>query len=359
MVQLKEFHEFAGAGGGILGSILLGHKPVGAIEIERYPREILLGRQADGILPRFDIWDDIRTFRIDNPETREYIEYLCSINSELCISGGFPCQDISAAGKGAGIDGERSGLWTEMARTVREIRPAFVFVENSPRLTIRGLWRVLGDLSEMGYHARWCVLGADDAGAPHERKRIWVLAYTSKARLQGSEQREACYGNWNRAEAYGSVGERSEVLADSQEVGRREGDEISGRTRQGAGTPEERDGLADSGFSWWQFDPAEISDTAQGNDRERQTGTIERQKQESGKSNIGKTNRPAESDLGRMVDELASEMEFARTTFGGCVPRVATGIDKRIDRLKAIGNGQVPLTAVIAWLILTQDLLNT
>ena len=181
---MNELALFAGAGGGILGGKLLGWNTVCAVEIEKYPREVLLQRQRDGILEHFPIWDDICTF--DGRPWEGTVDI---------ISGGFPCQDISAAGKGVGITGERSGLWKEMSRVVSEVRPRFVFVENSPMLTSRGLGTVLGDLSELGYDARWCVLGADDAGAFHERKRIWVLAYdlqirgksSSKNKIQGQQ----------------------------------------------------------------------------------------------------------------------------------------------------------------------------
>jgi DNA (cytosine-5)-methyltransferase 1 len=121
---MNELALFAGSGGGILGGHLLGWRTVAAVEIEDYPRRVLLQRQADGLLPRFPIWDDICTF--DGHPWRGKVDV---------ISGGFPCQDISAAGKGDGLDGERSGLWTEMARLVGEVRPRFVFVENSPMLT--------------------------------------------------------------------------------------------------------------------------------------------------------------------------------------------------------------------------------
>ena len=173
----KSLHLFAGAGGGILGDILLGREIVGAIEIEKYPREVLLCRQADNILPYFPIWDDVITFRLDNPETKQYIEYLQSIKDDLCICGGFPCQDISIAGKQKGLDGERSGLWFEMHRIISEIRPREVFVENSSMLTLRGLDRVTGNLSEIGYDCRWTVMGADDVKAPHQRKRMWLVGY--------------------------------------------------------------------------------------------------------------------------------------------------------------------------------------
>lgn len=139
---MNELALFSGAGGGILGGKLLGWTTVAAVEIEKYPREILLQRQRDGILPRFPIWDDIRSF--DGRPWRGFVDV---------VSGGFPCQDISAAGKGAGIEGSRSGLWAEMHRIVCEVRPRYVFVENSPALTSRGLGRVLGDLAASGYDA--------------------------------------------------------------------------------------------------------------------------------------------------------------------------------------------------------------
>ena len=92
------------------------------------------------------------------------------------VAGGFPCTDISLAGKGAGIDGEQSGLWSEMARIIGEVRPRFAFVENSPALVTRGIGRVVGDLAALGYDCRWTVLGAADVGAPHKRDRIWIVA---------------------------------------------------------------------------------------------------------------------------------------------------------------------------------------
>lgn len=162
---MNELALFAGAGGGILGGHLLGWRTVCAVEYNAYARSVLLARQNDGTLPPFPIWDDVRTF--DGNPWRGIVDV---------VSGGFPCQDISAAGKGAGIDGERSGLWGEMARIIREVQPRFVFVENSPMLTSRGLGRVLGNLAEMGFDAEWGVISAADTGAPHLRERIWIVA---------------------------------------------------------------------------------------------------------------------------------------------------------------------------------------
>jgi DNA (cytosine-5)-methyltransferase 1 len=162
---LNELALFAGAGGGILGGHLLGWRTVCAVEWEQYPASVLCARQNDGFLPPFPIWDDVQTF--DGKPWRGIVDV---------VSGGFPCTDISAAGKGAGIDGEASGMWREMARIIHEVRPRFVFVENSPMLTSRGLGRVLGDLASMGFDAKWGVLGAADIGANHQRDRIWIRA---------------------------------------------------------------------------------------------------------------------------------------------------------------------------------------
>ena len=169
---MNELALFAGAGGGILGGKLLGWRTRCAVEINAYCRRVLLARQRDGILEPFPIWDDVTTF--DGKPWRGSIDV---------ISGGFPCQDISAAGKGAGIDGERSGLWREFARIIGEVRPRFVFVENSPMLVVRGLGTVLGDLAAMGFNARWGVLGARCCGGPIERERIWI-ACTDKGNGQ-------------------------------------------------------------------------------------------------------------------------------------------------------------------------------
>jgi len=160
---MNELHLFAGAGGGILGGILCGHTCVCAVEIEEYPQKVLLQRQRDGVLPRFPIWDDVCTF--DGKPWRGRVDI---------IAGGFPCQDIAVCGKGAGINGDQSGLWKEMARIIGEVGPQFVFVENSPALTFRGLGDVLRDMAEMGYNAKWGVLGARHCGGPVERERIWI-----------------------------------------------------------------------------------------------------------------------------------------------------------------------------------------
>lgn len=188
---MNELHLFAGCGGGILGGKLLGHTCVCAVEIEEYCRRVLLQRQRDGLLPRFPIWDDVCTF--DGRPWRGRVDI---------VAGGFPCQDISIGkADGEGISGERSGLWAEMARIIREVEPRYVIVENSPAITFRGLGTVLGDLAGMGMDARWGVLGAEHAGGDHARRRFWCVAYPMRERLQG--------GNGQAAEAQRKIEDAS------------------------------------------------------------------------------------------------------------------------------------------------------
>jgi len=197
---MRTLHLFAGAGGGILGDILLGHTPVCAVELEDYRRKVLLQRQRDGILPRFPIWDDIKTF--DGKPWKGKVDI---------VAGGFPCQDISYAGKGAGIvEGKRSSLWFEMQRVVREVGPSYVFVENSPALTIRGLETVLAGLAEAGFNAEWDVFSAAEAGANHLRERIFILAYANQK--NAASRRKRC------AEEVGFNFQQWKVLANANEA---------------------------------------------------------------------------------------------------------------------------------------------
>ena len=195
---MNELALFAGAGGGILGGKLLGWTTVCAVERDAYAASVLAQRQTEGHLRPFPIWSDVCSF--DGRPWRGLVDV---------VSGGFPCQDISSAGKGAGITGARSGLWKEFARIIREVEPRFVLVENSPVLTSRGLGVVLGDLAEMGYDARWGVLGAIHAGAPHERKRIWIVANARCGRHDESDAGEIQFAR--RAEVVGA----SSYMADA------------------------------------------------------------------------------------------------------------------------------------------------
>ena len=344
---MRELALFAGAGGGILGGHILGWRTVCAVEWDTYAASVLIARQNDGVLPPFPIWDDVRTF--DGRPWRGCVDV---------VSGGFPCQDISSAGKGAGITGERSGLWTEMARIVGEVRPRFVFVENSPNLVSRGLAVVLGDIAALGYDARWCVLGADDVGAPHRRKRIWIVAESN------SDGRHADHRRGVVPDGIGDTSSNRGLAAQvmwptptvscatggqASRSGSRKGELLLGGAVRTFPTPKSRDGKGQS----------QRGIHAQGDalpNMDDGTGHV-----------VGGSLSPdwvewlmgwppGWTSLAPLDRAVYDEWEKAGAEWWDTehdLPRVAVGVPARAHRLRCIGNGQVPACAAMAWEILT------
>ena len=174
MDVLSQISLFSGVGCTELGLKLVWPelRTVCYVENDAHCQRVLQARMRDGCLDDAPIWDDVTTF--DGRPWRGLVDI---------ISGGFPCQDISCAGKGAGIRGKRSGLWEEMRRIVCEVRPELVVVENVSALLGRGMGVVLGDLAEAGYDSRWTSLPAWAVGAPHkERDRTFIFAHASGGR---------------------------------------------------------------------------------------------------------------------------------------------------------------------------------
>ncbi len=170
MSKLRLLDLFSGIGGFSLGLERTGgFETVAFCEIEDYPRRVLAKHW-----PEVHCYEDIRELDATTLQ-RHGIEV-------DAICGGFPCQDISTAGNGAGIEGERSGLWSEYARLIGELRPQVVFVENVAALLGRGLDKVLGDLASIGYDAEWHCIPASAVGAPHRRDRLWIIANANSAR---------------------------------------------------------------------------------------------------------------------------------------------------------------------------------
>lgn len=151
---------FSGIGGLDLGLERAGMECAWQVEIDPFCRKVLTKHWPS--VPKFE---DVREVGKHNLERVDL------------VAGGFPCQDISIAGRREGIDGERSGLWREFARIISELRPRLVLVENVSALLSNGMGRVLGDLAEVGYDAEWDCISAKDVGAPHLRERIFVVAY--------------------------------------------------------------------------------------------------------------------------------------------------------------------------------------
>ena len=323
---MNELSLFSGAGGGILGSVLLGWRTVCAVEYEPYAIAVLVQRQNDGVLPPFPIWDDVRTF--DGRPWRGIVDV---------VSGGFPCQPFSAAGK-QNADADERNLWPETIRIISEVRPHFAFLENvSALLSVDGadgrkyFGRILGDLAEIGYDAEWTVLGADDCGAPHRRKRVWILAHARSDKHIGEiggvmgEQKGipdsvgavnrhgwrigGASSIWESYEHLAQAIYESDHVADAARVAEREpADPIDAEPNGG----DARTKPCGRSGDWWERDPAD----ADGDAAER--AAIAWRQRRFG---------IAESRLGR----------------------VANGVAHRVDRLKAIGNGQVPEVAASAW----------
>jgi DNA (cytosine-5)-methyltransferase 1 len=310
-MALRELALFAGCGGGLLGSRLLGWRTVCGVELEPYRREVLLRRQRDGLLDVFPIWDDVRTF--DGRAWRGAVDI---------VTAGFPCQPFSIAGKKRGGEDERNG-WPDTIRIIREVGPRFALLENVPGLLVHEYFgEVLGGLAEAGFDAEWCVLGADDVGAPHRRKRLWILAYSDACGCAGlggggkertSERGEGVAysereGLEERGGVGGDAGEECQAaergcagVADTEHSGR-ESQRGGHCTSDASGVRWGRSGNGSS--DWWWRDPAE--DPA------------------------------AESFVGRVAD----------------------GVANRVDRLGAIGDGQVPAVVRAAWRLLTSDVVR-
>ncbi|MBQ3349672.1 MAG: DNA cytosine methyltransferase [Thermoguttaceae bacterium] len=314
-MEFYSFHLFAGIGGGILADVALGVRTVGAVELDPFCRSVLLSRQADCVLCRFPIWDDVRSFGRDNPATFPFIDRLCSIRENLIISGGFPCQDISIAGKRKGIRGEKSGLWFEFARIVREIRPGFVFLENSPELVRSGLSDILTEFAALGYSFCWGIIPASAVGAFHLRRRFWGVA-CADSNLQHCKKffqfvatsakvprlaefcRALSYSSFKRAA--GLFGQSASCSASSSSLGT--GEKSNGRREWGefeSGVDRISYGFSDwlDEFGW--FDPREKG-----------------------------------------------------------IPRIIADCSDRTNKLRALGNAQVPACAAFAFCVLLSRFLS-
>lgn len=270
---------FSGAGGGILGGVLLGWRCVGAVEINEYCCKVLRQRQLDGCLERFPIWNmDIRRFNTDVAPSYAGMVDL--------IAAGFPCQPFSVAGKRRGADDERN-MWPATIECIRAIRPRFALLENVPGILSTPYWgTVLGDLAEAGYAARWMVLGADDCGANHRRKRLWVLADSECAESwpgTASEQTETGQRRSGSSNSGSAISDSLRPRLEGEQCDRRNDAEEQPTTQRNC-----------YGGGWWSVEP----------------------------------------DVGRVAD----------------------GVAHRVDRLKALGNGQVSIVASTAFRILAGDI---
>ena len=219
---------FAGIGGFDLGLEMAGMVCKWQVEIDDYASRVLAKHWPN--VPRHD---DVRTFPTADRDWS--VDVIC---------GGFPCQDISLAGKGAGLAGERSGLWYEFARIIRQVRPRWVIVENVRALTSRGLGTVLADLADIGFDAEWHCVPACAVGAPHRRERIWIVAYSQslgRTARGGISANETESPQWWRQS---SGGDKNLAHADS-----------SGRIEQRRPQPIQKKQPAAQCSGWWSAEP--------------------------------------------------------------------------------------------------------
>jgi len=256
---------FAGIGGFDLGLERAGMRCEWQVEIDPYARAVLAKHWPD--VRRHE---DVRTFP---PKEGEWgVDVIC---------GGFPCQDISVAGKGAGLAGARSGLWYEYARIIGELRPRYVIVENVAAILTRGADVVLGTLATLGYDAEWHVIPASAVGAPHRRDRLWIIAFRNadSQREAGDGISDAKHGRAVPAQARrqpAGVGCECDV-ADAEGIGRRAGlceddaeqdghqpsdgcgdvadADHAGRIKQRRPEPVSAEQLAAQCGGWWSVEP--------------------------------------------------------------------------------------------------------
>lgn len=307
--------------GGLTVALAPWVRTVAYCDNNRYAQAVLLAKMASCEIPIGPIWDDVTTLVADQlPQPIEI------------IFGGFPCQDISMAGRGAGIKGERSGLFFEIARLAGELRPKYIFLENVSAVTIRGQEQVVGALTELGYDCRWTIVSAADVGANHLRKRWFLLGYSSG----------------------------------------------SGRERNDWGEPgkvtEERrlDAANDEGTAHGQPAPESVRrQKQQSGDRTESPDVADTQSQRVQGSRAGREQEPHAHDgqgLSLREGGNASDSESQPIGAGLCssrqrglrrrrpcdsswwavepnVGRVANGVPLRVERLTALGNAVVPLQA--------------
>jgi len=366
--RMNELALFAGAGGGILGSRLLGHRIVCAVEYEPYCIEVLMRRQEEGHLDPFPIWDDVRTF--DGKPWSGKVDI---------VSGGFPCQPFSTAGKREG-EGDERNMWPDTIRVIREVRPAYCFLENVPGLLSARLGdesegfiyyfgSILRDLAESGYDAEWRLLSAAECGAPLKRSRLWIVGTK-----HGGDVAQPCGRRGQEDDVQtrrDAVRGCNKDVVDTENAGRSEqnngGEQPRGPAVERAGETLPKRALAGyertARSGWWQADPADIPDS-----QSVQREAIERKQPDGILQDVSNTARRGQ-DGGRgdvRGDGSISENQEPVSTRGGeeghgprerwglesRLGRVANGVANRVDRLKAIGNGQVPEVVRTAWELL-------
>ena len=321
---------FAGIGGFDLGLERAGMVCKWQVEIDNYATKIL-----EKHWPTVRRWNDVRTFP---PEGDWNVDVIC---------GGFPCQDISVAGKGAGLAGARSGLWYEYARIVGELRPRYVIVENVAALLTRGMDAVLGTLSSLGYDAEWHVIPASAVGAPHRRERVWIVAYAHDESESDVPQHDEPWRGVPESaggDVSNAIGQRDAMRGNGSPCSQG----VAGRHLHAGG------GERDSGPRCAGQAGQSSCDVADA-DEERRRGRAGMQRQSGRGQPADGCCQVADADEqgleGRSKPRRRSGKRDSRASGGTVsgwwesepdVGRVAHGVPARVDRLRCLGNAVVP-----------------
>ena len=202
--------------------------PIAYCEIDPYCQGVLASRMSECKLPVAPIWDDVRTL------TASVLPKEIDI-----IYGGFPCQDISVAGRGEGLEGKRSGLFYEIVRLAEEIKPTFLFLENVSGIRTKGLDSVVWELANIGYDCRWITLSAAEVGANHQRKRWWLLAYSNKEKSTRLPRR--------KEKTFSELRGNSKYVSNSDCKG------LERQRPESCGANKELDNFSNQ--SWWETEP--------------------------------------------------------------------------------------------------------
>lgn len=344
---------FAGVAGLDLGLKIAmpGSRVVCYVEREAYAAATLVARMEDSALDQAPVWDDVGTF--DGKPWRGAVDLIC---------GGFPCQDISCAGKGEGLEGKRSGLWYEYARIIDEVRPRYVFVENVSALLVRGIDVVLGSLAELGFDAEWGSARASDVGAPHRRERIFILAHRNVRGQQRDRRRSVLDGERTAqrddsdrcggAEADMGDTERSRRTATGQRCDIDAGPEPEAGSRERIplfppGPSDDWSGILER---WPELAPAvAVSGSGYGDGRAEPRDGRAGGTRVSGKE-LGNTTHRSERPAGD--GEAASrtaEGQASQPAFRELADELAPVMAHRVDALRACGNGVVALQCAAAF----------
>ena len=331
---------FSGIGGFSLGLERAGMKTVAFCEVDKKCQQVLKKHW-----PGVPIFEDVSTLK--GADIEETVDVIC---------GGFPCQDISLAGKGAGLEGKRSGLWSEFKRLIEEIKPKYAIIENVSALRSRGLDQVLREISEIGYDAEWHCITAASIGAPHRRDRIWIVAYprdntrrdsiTGSLGRNGEGELEERIRTSETTEITGSS-KTSETMAHANDSGSRTSRNSNYTKRSETIEGWEEQSLNRSGGSSANVANAK-SKLSNGNNTYSESSKSSTQELGSSSSEGDVSNSNSEGLQGQWQITSRISKELQDVSYS-CwwevepdVGRVANGIPGRVDRLKQLGNAVVP-----------------